>query len=147
MEEELYAQVVDRLLAGIYHALQHQVCLLQLVVEEQIILRESHLQRVCTFGKVGTQHVQPAEHPAASARLLVGNRLLLGLHTEVGIQCARILLVLGQCINSVGSQRITQRTVRRRRRILFLYLLQHLLADTTILRLGTYGQRTHQHHA
>ena len=132
MEEELHALVVDGLLAGVDDALQHEVSLLQLVPEEEIVLRKEYAERVSTLGKIGTQHVESAEHPATAAGLLVGDGLFLGLYAKIGIQDSRILAVLCQIINSVGCQRIAQGTVRGRGGILLFYLLQHLRTDATL---------------
>ena len=126
MEEELYALVVDGLLSCINDALQHQVRLLELIPEEQVVLREGHCQRVCALGKIGTQHVHAAEHPATATLFLVGNRLFLGLYTEIGIQRTGVLLVFGQIVNSIGGQSVAQGTIRGRRSVLTFYLLKHL---------------------
>ena len=66
LEEELHTRIVDRLFACIDTALQHKVRLLQLIPEEEVGLRELHLNGVALFGIVGTQHIQTTEHPAAT---------------------------------------------------------------------------------
>ena len=133
MEEELYALGIDGFLGGIDDALQHEVGFLQLVPEEKVVLREVDGEGVGTLGKVGAQHIESAEHPAAARGLLVGDALLLGLYAEPGIQLTRIGLILCQIVDGVGCQRIAQGTVGSRRSILLLYLLQHLLRDTAAL--------------
>ena len=53
LEEELHASVVDRLLGIIDNTLEHEVSLLKLVVEEEIVVRELNLQRIAmSLGKV-----------------------------------------------------------------------------------------------
>ena len=67
LEEELHARVVQRLPGIVYHSLQHQIGLLQLVVEGEVDVRIFHFQRVFVLaGKLGPQHVQSREEPAAS---------------------------------------------------------------------------------
>ena len=64
MEEELHTLVVDGLLACIDDPLKHEVGLFKLIPEEEIGLRELYLHGVA-LGKVGAQHIEAAEHPAA----------------------------------------------------------------------------------
>ena len=67
LEEELHARVVDGLLARIHTSLQHEIGLLQLIPDKEISLRELQLNGVAVLtGVIGTQHIEPAEHPAAS---------------------------------------------------------------------------------
>ena len=62
VEEELHPLIVDGFLACIDDTLQHQVCLLQLIPEEEIGLGEFQFHGVA-LGIVGTQHIQTTEHP------------------------------------------------------------------------------------
>ena len=136
LEEELHALGINRLLGGVNHSLQHEVRLFQLIVEEQVGLRVLHRQRVGALCKIGTQHVQSAEHPATSTRLLVVNRLLLGFYTEIGIQVACIVLILRQIVNGIRSNGIAQCLISRLGCILAFHLLHHLLRDAATCRLG-----------
>ena len=59
VEEELHALVVDGLGGCLYGSLKHQVGLLQLVVEEEIVVGELNSQRVgMLLGKVGPEDIE-----------------------------------------------------------------------------------------
>ena len=106
MEEELHALIVDGLLTRIDNSLQHQVRLLQLIPEEKIGLGEADLYGVVLLGEITTEHIETAEHPTTARRPLVGDRLFLRLHTEIGVEGTCILVVLRQRINTIGGNGI-----------------------------------------
>ena len=67
LEEELHLRVFDRLLSCVDDTLQHEVGFLQLVVEEEIVLRELHYSALLVvLGEIGAQHIEATEHPATS---------------------------------------------------------------------------------
>ena len=133
VEEELHAQVVDGLLCTVDDALKHQVGLLQLVVEEQIVVRELHSQRVLVLlGKVGTQHVQSREHPAAPTRLLVVDALFGRLNAEVSVEVTLIGEVLGQVVYRELRNGIEKSLLLWGGSLRLLHLLKHLLRDSPI---------------
>ena len=137
MEEELHALVVDGLIAVVYDALQHEVGLLKLVVEEEVGLREVHREAVAmTAGKVAAQHVQSAEHPAASRLLLVGDALLGRLDAEMGVDGAGQLRIAGQVVDAVARNGVHQGAVGRRELLFFLNVAEHALADAPFLLLS-----------
>ena len=113
MEEELHTLVVDGLLACIDDTLKHQVGLFKLIPEEEIGLRELYLHGVA-LGKVGAQHIEAAEHPAAPRGLLVCNRLARRLYIKIGIKRARANTVLCQRINAISSNGIGYSLIGRR---------------------------------
>ena len=132
-EEELHALVVNGFIGAVDHALQHQVGLLQLVVEGEIDLTVLHADAVLVLtGEVGTQHVEAREQPAASRTLLVVDALCGGLHAEVGVQTALLLEVQGQVVNLVGCQRIADHAVTTLNAIA-LDLCEHLAGDAATL--------------
>ena len=66
-EEKLHTRVVHWLTCTVDDPLQHEVGLFQLIIEEQIRMRELHAHRVAvSLGKVGAQHVETREHPASA---------------------------------------------------------------------------------
>ena len=145
MEEELHAQVINGFVSTVDEPLQHQVGLLQLVVEEQIVVRELHSKRVLMLlGEVGTKHVQPREHPATSTRLLVVNALLGCLDAEVGINVALIGEILGQIVNRVLRNGVEKGFLRGVGSLCLLHLRKHLGRYSTIVFLCRNRQRSHQ---
>ena len=134
MEEELHALVVDRLVGGVDHALQHQVGLLQLIPEEEVGLRELDAHGVVLHHIVRAQHIESAEHPAASRRLLIGNRLLTRLDAEIPVDGhRRRLIVLGQHIDAHSREGVRQGLARCTMLLFLLELLEHLLRDSPVL--------------
>ena len=137
LEEEAHALVVDGLVVGIDDALQHEVGFLKLVVEEEVVVRELHRHRVVVLtGEVGAEHIEPAEHPAASAALLVVYRLACRLIAEVGIDAALVGEILRQVVDGVRRDGVEQRLVGRPGFLGALYFPQHIGRDAAIGGLG-----------
>ena len=135
LEEELHTRVVQGLPGIVDHVLQHQVRLLQLVVEREIHVRVHHLQRVLVLpGELGAQHVQTGEEPAASRALLVLYALLRRLYAEVGVHRPGIAEIARQIVNGICRNGVCQCTVGRGQSVL-PDLLQHLTVDTALPRL------------
>ena len=65
-EKPVYLTVFEPFVAGVYHSLEEKVGLLQLVVEEQIVLRESETAKVVLFYHLCPEDVQSGEKPAAA---------------------------------------------------------------------------------
>ena len=102
VEEELHARVVNGLVGAIDHALEHEVGLLELVVEEKIVVRELHGNGVTvTVRKVGAQHVETGVHPAAPALSLVMDRLLGRLDAEMSVRNLVVAVVPGKIVNGI----------------------------------------------
>ena len=136
MEEELHALVVDGLLRCIDHALQHEIGLLQLIPEEEVGLRELDAHGVVLHHIVRAQHIESAEHPAASGRLLVCDRLFTCLDREIGVEGACLLMVYSQRIDAVGGHGIHQGTVQGLCLVGLLDITEHRRGDATCLCLG-----------
>ena len=112
MEEELHARVVNGLVGTIDDTLQHEVGLLELVVEEEVIVGEFHRDRVAvTMRIVGAQHVEARVHPAPPALSLVVDRLLGRLDAEVGVGNFGVAVVLGEVVDGVSGHGIADRLV------------------------------------
>ena len=140
LKEELHLRVLDGLACMVDDALKHEVGLLQLVVEEEIVLRELHCQGVgMSLGEVGTQHVHAAEHPATARALLVVDALCGSLHAEVSVNRTGIGTVLHQVVDTVGSDGIEERLVGNRCLLHFLDLREHLRRDASLLGLSHRG--------
>ena len=109
-EEPVHFPVVVREILRVDDALQEQVRLLQLVVEEDIVLREDHRAHVELVDHLGTQHVQSREQPAAAGGELV--RAALGLHHvgEAGVH-RDVVRIQGQRVDGGGIQGIAERLV------------------------------------
>ena len=73
LQQEADQAAVGRLVGGGDHGLEEPVGLLELVVELQVGLRELELVDLEALHGLDAQHVQPGEHPAAAALLLVGD--------------------------------------------------------------------------
>ena len=101
--------------------MQEEVALLQLVIEEEICLRELHSHSVLMLAReVGTEHVQAGEQPAASARFLVVDALLWCLHAEIGVDGSGIAEVLSQIVDGVLGYGVGKGMVAGRLHLSFL---------------------------
>ena len=114
LEEELHSGIFHRQFSIVNNSLEHEIGLLQLVVEEEISMRKLHGKRVVvSLGKITTQHIQAGKHPATARTLLVLNALLERFITEIGVQCTLMSMVTGQIIDVVRSKGIRQSTFGR----------------------------------
>ena len=132
LEEPLHLLVVDGLLVGVNHGLQEEVALLQLVVEEEVGLREVGGQVVVADGLV-SQHVHAGEHPAATAALLVGDGLADHAVREVRVKLGGIFVVHGQFGWAVVHHDVAQRLVAGVAAEPFFHLLHHLGGDAAVV--------------
>ena len=93
-------------------------------------MRELHGERVLMFlGEIGTQHVESREHPAATRRFLVVNRLFRRFHAEIRVNRLLVLEIHRQCVDAVLRHRIEQCLVSRLLRL--FHFLQHLRRNAT----------------
>ena len=134
LEEPLHLLVVDGLLVGVDHGLQEEVALLQLVVEEEVGLRELEVggQVVLADGLVA-QHVHAGEHPAAATRLLVGDGLADDAVREVRVELGGVLIVHGQLGGALVHHDVAQGLVAGAAAEAFLHLLHHLGCDAAVV--------------
>ena len=111
----------------VYHALKHEVGFLQLVVEEQIVVRELHCQRVgVLLCEVGPQHVESGEHPATAGALLVVNALFRRLVAEIRVYGTLVGKVHCNVVNLVRSHRVEYGFCRRYGSMSLLHAAQHV---------------------
>ena len=134
LEEPLHLLVVDGLLVGVDHGLQEEVALLQLVVEEEVGLRELEVggQVVLADGLVA-QHVHAGEHPAAATRLLVGDGLADDAVREMRVKLCCVLVVHGQLGGALVHHDVAQGFVAGAAAEAFLHLLHHLRGDAAVV--------------
>ena len=141
-EEELHPWVVHRLIGTVDDALQHKIGFLQLVPEEEIGVRELHfLLALMCLREVAAQYIQAAEHPATSRTFLVMNVLRGCQHREMVVKANLSPVVLGQVVNRVRRNGISQGLFGHGRGLRLLNLLQHFDRNTT---LGL-GRKRHGH--
>ena len=134
LEEELHLRVFDALLAQVDDALQHEVSLLQLVVEEEIILWILHHSALLVVeGEVRTEHIETAEHPAAAGTLLVVDALRWCLDAEMSINRSLVGMVLYQVIDVVSSDGIEECLVGSTAILALRHLLNHRFTDAANL--------------
>ena len=103
LEEPRHHLVIQRLLAGIYHALQEKVALFQLVIEEKIDLTEEEILYPQILHGTVAQDIGPREQPAASAPLLVADSRVLHFHAEVSIRCLSVFLIYSHLLDAVAA--------------------------------------------
>ncbi len=145
LEEELHPSILDGLSGKVDDTLQHEVGLLQLVVEKQVVLRELHRQGVgMGLGEVGAQHVHAAEHPATARAFLVVDALRGSLHAEVGVHGPHVGAVLHQVVDAVVGDGVEERLVGRPGLLHFLYLREHLRGDASLSSLSHRSCRNSQ---
>ena len=145
LEEELHLRILDALLTEVDDTLKHEVSLLQLVVEEEIILRILHHSTLLVVdSKVGTEHIEAAEHPATARTLLIMNALRRSLDAEMGINRSLIGMIFYQIINIVVSNSIKESLVCSTCMV-FLHLLKSRLTDAAPLGLRHHRHGSHQH--
>ena len=113
-EQPVNLTVIVRERPRVDDALKKEVGFLNLVVEEDIVLRELELRQVIFLNHPRPQHIKPSEQPAPSGRLLVGDSLCLHPVREMSVNHCRIFAVYRQRCNRGPCQRISQRLVCRR---------------------------------
>ena len=113
-EQPVNLTVIVRKRPRVDDALKKEVGFLNLVVEEDIVLRELELRQVIFLNHPRPQHIKPSEQPAPSGRLLVGDSFCLHPVREMSVNHCRIFAVYRQRRNRGPCQRISQRLVCRR---------------------------------
>ena len=132
-EEELHALVVNGFIGAVDHALQHQVGLLQLVVEGEIDLTVlTRILSLCRRAKLARSTLRPRTASSVPNSLRLWMLCAGGLHAEVGVQTALLLEVQGQVVDLVGCQRIADHAVTTLNAIA-LDLCEHLAGDAATL--------------
>ena len=132
LEELAYHLAVDGLLAGVDDALQEEVALLQLVIEEKVALTQDEVLRVQLFHGTATQYVQTCKEPATAAALLVRDSCILYLYAEVLVLGSGILLVDCYLADAHITDSVTHRLLGRCSCIASLQGLQNLWGDATL---------------
>ncbi len=95
-EKPVHLTVVVRKVPRVNYSLKEEVCLFELVVEENIVLRKLELGKVVGVYHLGSEDIKPGEKPASSGRFLVGDAL--GLHPvgKMGVNHSGVLAVYGE---------------------------------------------------
>ena len=132
LEEPAHHLAVDGLLAGVDDALQEEVALLQLVVEEQVALAEDKVFCAEFFHGAASQDVQACEEPAATTALLVGDTRILYLDAEVLVLSTGILLINGHLSDANVADGVTQCFLSRSSGVAALQLFKHLRRDARL---------------
>ena len=144
LEEELHLRILQAFLAEVDDTLEHQVSLLQLVVEEEIVLRELYYSTLLVVdSKVGTEYIEATEHPAAAGTLLVMDALRRSLDAEMSIYRSLIGMILHEIIDVVASDSVKQSLVGHTASLAFFHLLEHSLIDAAILGLRHHREGSH----
>ena len=140
-EQPVDLAVIVRKVLRVDDALQEQVRLLQLVVEEDVVLGKDHRTHVVLVDHLGAEDVQAGEQPAASGGKLVGAPL--GLHHvgEAGVQ-RKIVRVQGQRVDGRGVEGVAEGLVGRCRLISLTDFPEELGVDAAFLILGIERHRT-----
>ena len=142
LEKPAHHLVVNILLAGVNYALQEEVALLQLVIEEQVDVAEEEIVHAQLLHGALAQHIGAGEEPAASAALLVADARVLHFHIEVGILGLFVVLVHGHLLYAYVADGIAQRLLGRSACVASLQRLQHLWGDVCLCpAVGANGKR------
>ena len=75
LEEPVHFPVVERQVLRVDDRLEEEVGFLQLVIEEEIVLRKGESVQIVLLDHLGAEHVQSGEEPAAAGGFLVGASL------------------------------------------------------------------------
>ena len=138
-EEPVDGAVVVRKVLGVDDALQEQVRLLQLVIEEHIVLGQDNRAHVELVDHLGTHHVEAGEQPAAAGGELVG--AALGLHHvgEAGVH-RDVVRVQGQGVDGRGVEGVAEGLVGGRPFVSLADFTEELGVDAALLVLGVERQ-------
>ena len=132
LEEPAHYLAVDGLLPCIDNALQEEVALLQLVIEEEVALAEDEVLRTELLHSAASQHVQSRKEPAASTALLVGDACVLHLDAEVLVLRSGVLLVDGHLLEADVADGVAKRLLGGSSRVTALKLLEHIRRDVCL---------------
>ena len=112
-EEPVDLPVVSRQGAGVDDALEEEVRLLELVIEEDVVLREGEASEVVLGDHLAAENVQPGEKPAAAGGLLVRAAIGLDLVGEMGVDHREVLRGGGERRDGGGVQGVAKGLVGR----------------------------------
>ena len=118
---------------GVDNGLKEEVALLQLVVEEEVVVRECQLAEVVLLDHLCTQHVKTCEQPATARLLLVGDALGLHAVREVGVDHCKVVGICCKRGDSCLRHGVACCTVGSILRIRRANLLEHSLADASLV--------------
>ena len=105
-EQPVDGPVIPRKVACIYYRLKEKVRFFQLVIKEQIVLRQVEISEVVFFYHFGPQDVQTCKEPASAGTFLVGDSLCLDNVRKMGVHHCQILGIDSHCRQRIGSKRV-----------------------------------------
>ena len=88
------------------------------------------------LGKIGSEHIESGEHPATARLLLIVNRLLGSLNTEISVNGALVGKVARQIVDVVRGNGIEKSLTRFSIWLCFLDTLQHFRGYSAFGRLA-----------
>ena len=132
LEEPAHHLAVDGFLAGVDDALQEEVALLQLVVEEEVALAEHEVLCAELLHGASSQDIQPREEPAPPATLLVGDSSILHFDAEVQVLRSGVLLIDGHLLQADIADGVAEGLLGGCSGVAAFELLQHIGRDVRL---------------